>query len=132
MFSRFFLPLLLICGLATGVSAQAASCGELAKQHLATLDQHLDLDYQQMKCLKEVAVRFCSENQANPPANARQKANRIKTFRQAILNCLNARQQTRVKTHFRNERDKKARRNLLDAFLTEFGDEVIVLKKKSK
>lgn len=131
MFSRFILPLLLVCGLATGISAQATSCADLAKNHLSTLDKHLDLDFQQMKCLKEVATRFCSENKANPPANAKQKASRIKTFRQAILNCLNARQEQRVKTHFRNERDKKARRNLLDAFLEEFGDEVIVLKRKS-
>ena len=131
MFSRFILPLLLVCGLATGVSAQASSCAELAKNHLATLDKHLDLDFKQMKCLKEVATRFCSENKANPPANAKQKANRLKTFRQAILNCLSARQQERVKTHFRNERDKKARRNLLDAFLKEFGDEVIIIKRKS-
>jgi len=131
MFFRFILPLLLVCGLATGVTAQATSCADLAKKHLATLDKHLDLDFKQMKCLKEVATSFCSRNNANPPENAKQKANRIKTFRQAILECLNARQQQRVKTHFRNEREKKARRNLLDAFLKEFGDEVIVLKKKS-
>lgn len=131
MYFRFILPLLLVCGLATGLSAQSASCADLAKKHLSTLDEHLDLDYQQMKCLKEVATRLCVKNKENPPANAKQKASRIQTFRKALLNCLDGRQQKQVKTHFRNERDKKARRNLLDAFLKEFGDEAIVLKKKA-
>ncbi len=131
MLYRFILPLLLVCGLATGVSAQPTTCAELAKKHLSTLDEHLDLDFKQMKCLKEAATRFCSKNKENPPANAKQKANRIQTFRKAILECLDARQQQRVKNHFRNEREKKARRNLLDAFLQEFGDEVIILKKKA-
>ncbi|MEM6770788.1 MAG: hypothetical protein AAF597_09415 [Bacteroidota bacterium] len=131
MLIRFCLPFLLICGLATSLTAQATSCADLAKKHLATLDKHLDLDFKQMKCLKEVSTRFCSSNKANPPANAKQKANRLKTFQQAILDCLSARQQERVKTHFRDKRDEKARRSLLQAFLEEFGDEVIIIKRKA-
>ena len=129
---RFLFFALLLLGLGTGLSAQSGNpCADLAKKHLATLDEHLDLDYGQMKCLKEVAVRFCTENRANPPANAKQRDARLKTFRQAILNCLDERQQARVKNHFRNAREKKARKNLLQAFLEEFADEVIVLKRKN-
>lgn len=130
---RFLLSFLLLLGLATGVSAQAGNnpCADLAKKHLSTLDQHLDLDFKQMKCLKEVATRFCSENDAKPATNAKQREARLKTFRQAILNCLSEAQQKRVKTHFRDARDQKARRNLLQAFMDEFADEVIVIKRKN-
>lgn len=127
------LILLLCCSFATSISAQAGNnpCADLAKKHLKTLDQHLDLDFKQMKCLKEVATRFCSENKANPATSAEQRKNRLKKFRQAILNCLSTKQQEKVKSHFRDAKDKKARRNLLNAFMQEFGDEMIVLHKKS-
>lgn len=130
---RFLLSFLLLLGLASGVAAQAGNnpCADLAKRHLSTLDEHLDLDFNQMKCLKEVAVRFCTENKANPATSAKQREARLKTFRQALLNCLDERQQKRVKTHYRNAKDKQARRNLLQAFMEEFGDEVIVIKRKN-
>lgn len=130
---RFFLSFLLLLGLTAGLSAQAGNnpCADLAKRHLSTLDEHLDLDYKQMKCLREVAVRFCTENKAKPATSARQREARLKTFRRALLDCLDERQQKRVTTHYRNARDKQARRNLLQAFLDEFGDEVVVIKRKS-
>lgn len=130
---RLLLSFLVLCGLTAGLAAQAGSnpCADLAKRHLSTLDEHLDLDYKQMKCLKEAAVRFCTENKAKPATSAKQREARLKTFRKALLSCLDERQQKRVTTHYRNARDKKARRNLLQAFLDEFGDEVIVLKRKS-
>ncbi|MEM1358543.1 MAG: hypothetical protein AAGF89_10100 [Bacteroidota bacterium] len=132
MIYRIYLSLLLVCGLTTFASAQGSNpCADLAKKHLKMLDQHLDIDYGQMKCLKEVAVRFCDANKGNPPTNDAQRDNRRKKLRSALLDCLNARQQAKVKTYYRNQRDKKARRDILQAFIEEFGDEVIIIKKRS-
>lgn len=133
MVTRIFFSLLLVCGLAVSASAQGGSnpCADLAKQHLSTLDKHLDLDYGQMKCLKEKAEKFCSFNRENPPTSKAQRDKRVDAFNKAILECLSPAQQKKVKTHYRDQRDEKARRSLLQAFLEEFGDEVIVIKKRS-
>jgi hypothetical protein len=133
MFTRIFFSLLLVCSLAVSASAQSSSspCADLAKQHLKTLDQALDLDFGQMKCLKEKAVNFCDRNRQNPPTSKAQRDKRVAAFNKALLECLNPKQQKRVKTHFRNKRDEKARRSILQAFLEEFGNEVIIIKKRS-
>ncbi|MEM9928863.1 MAG: hypothetical protein AAF840_03500 [Bacteroidota bacterium] len=132
MFTRIFLSLFLVVGLAAAATAQSSSaCADLAKKHLATLDQHLDLDFKQMKCLKEKAVKFCSANKQNPPTSQAQRDKRVAAFRKAILECLNPAQRKKVTTHYRNARDKKERRDLLKAFIDEFGDEVVVIKKRS-
>ncbi|MTB53739.1 hypothetical protein [Lewinella sp. W8] len=132
MFFRIIIPLLLIGGLtSTAAMAQGNPCADLVKNHLATLDQHLDLDFKQMKCLKDKATAFCDKNRQNPPQTAAQKDKRVNAFRKAILECLDARQRQKVITHFKDKRDERARRNLLDAFIQEFGDEVIIIKKRS-
>ncbi len=133
MFTRLFLSLFLVCTLAVSASAQAGTnpCADLARKHLSTLDQHLDLDYQQMKCLKAKAEKFCAANQQNPPTSAAQKDKRVAAFRKALLECLSPQQRKKVTTHYRDARDEQARRDLLKAFIDEFGDEVIVIKKRS-
>jgi hypothetical protein len=131
MFFRIIIPMLLICGLSTSAAmAQGNPCADLVKEHLATLDQHLDLDFKQMKCLREKAQNFCEKNRQNPPQSAAQKDKRVNAFRKAILDCLNERQRQRVISHYKNTRDERARRYLLDAFIEEFGGEVIVVKKR--
>lgn len=132
MVTRILFSLLLVCSLAVSTSAQSNSpCADLAKKHLKILDQALDLDFKQMKCLKEKAVTFCDRNRQNPPTSKAQRDKRVAAFNKAILECLNPMQQKRVKTHFRNKRDEKARRSILKAFLEEFGDEIIIIKKRS-
>jgi len=105
MLNRILFTLMLVCSIAVSGTAQSSStpCADLAKKHLKTLDKALDLDYKQMKCLKEKAVNFCDKNRQNPPSSTAQ----------------------------RDKRDEKARRNILKAFLEEFGDEVIIIKKRS-
>ncbi|MFK8161365.1 MAG: hypothetical protein AB8H12_02785 [Lewinella sp.] len=133
MVTRILFSLLLVCSLTISASAQSSStpCADLAKKHLKTLDQALDLDFKQMKCLKEKAVNFCDKNRQNPPTSKAQRDKRVAAFNKALLECLNPMQQKRVKTHFRNKRDEKARRSILKAFLEEFGNEVIIIKKRS-
>ncbi len=132
MLFRFLFSLLLVGSLSVTASAQSGSnpCAELAKKHLSTLDKHLDLDYRQMKCLKEKAVTFCNKNRQNPPTSKAQREKRLAAFRKAILSCLDAKQRKKVVSHYRDQRDKKNRRNLLQAFMDEFGDEVIIIRKK--
>jgi leucyl aminopeptidase (aminopeptidase T) len=133
MITRILFSLLLVCSLTVTASAQSSSspCADLAKKHLKTLDQALDLDFKQMKCLKEKAVNFCDKNRQNPPTSKAQRDKRVAAFNKALLECLSPKQQKRVKTHYRNKRDQKARRNVLQAFLEEFGNEVIIIKKRS-
>ncbi len=133
MLNRILFTLMLVCSIAVSGTAQSSStpCADLAKKHLKTLDKALDLDYKQMKCLKEKAVNFCDKNRQNPPSSTAQRDKRVNAFRKALLECLTPKQQQRVKTHFRDKRDEKARRNILKAFLEEFGDEVIIIKKRS-
>ena len=133
MVTRILFSLLLICSVVVSASAQSSSspCADLAKKHLKILDQALDLDFGQMKCLKEKAVNFCDKNRQNPPTSKAQRDKRVAAFNKAILECLTPAQRKRVKTHFRNKRDEKARRNILQAFLEEFGDEIIIIKKRS-
>lgn len=128
MLFRILFSLLLVGSLS--VTASAQSCADLAKKHLSTLDKHLDIDYGQMKCLKDKAVTFCDKNRQNPPTSKAQRDKRVAAFRKAILSCLDADQRKKVVSHFRDQRDKKNRRNLLQAFLDEFGDEIIIIKKK--
>lgn len=132
MLFRLLFSLLLVGSLTVTASAQSGSnpCADLAKKHLSTLDQHLDLDFAQMKCLKEKAVKFCTANRQNPATSKAQREKRLATFRKAILSCLNADQRKKVVSHYRDQRDKKNRRNLLQAFMDEFGDEVIIIRKK--
>lgn len=133
MISRIILSCLIVCALAASASAQAGSnpCADVAKKHLSTLDKHLDLDYPQMKCLKEKAVKFCDANRNNPPSNKAQLKKRLAAFQKALLECLNPAQQRKVKTHYRDKRDEQERRSILKAFIEEFGDEVIVIKKRN-
>jgi leucyl aminopeptidase (aminopeptidase T) len=133
MISRLLFSCLIVCGLAVSLAAQAGSnpCATIAKKHLGTLDKHLDLNYNQMKCLKEKAVQFCTANSSNPASSKAQQKKRLAAFQKALLECLNPGQQNKVKTHFRNKRDEKERRSILQAFLEEFGDEVIVIKKRN-
>lgn len=133
MLNRILFTLMLVCSIAVSGTAQSSStpCADLAKKHLKTLDKALDLDYKQMKCLKEKAVNFCDKNRQNPPSSTAQRDKRVNAFRKALLECLTPKQQQRVKTHFRDKRDEKARRSILKAFLEEFGDEVIIIKKRS-
>lgn len=132
MLFRILFSLLLVCSLTVTASAQSGSnpCADLAKKHLSTLDQHLDLDFGQMKCLKEKAVTFCSKNRQNPPTSKAQREKRLTAFRKAILSCLDTDQRKKVVSHYRNKRDQKNRRDLLQAFMDEFGDEVIIIRKK--
>ncbi|TXF89990.1 hypothetical protein FUA23_08540 [Neolewinella aurantiaca] len=132
MIIRFLFSLLIVCSFAGIASAQSgnSTCADLAKKHLSTLDQHLDLDYGQMKCLKEKAVKFCDSNKQNPPTSKAQRDKRLAAFRKAILSCLDAGQRKKVVSHYRDQRDEKNRRDILQAFIDEFGDEVIVIRKK--
>lgn len=133
MITRILFSLLLVSSLAVSSFAQSSSnpCADLAKKHLKTLDQHLDLDFKQMKCLKEKAESFCDKNRQHPPTSKAQRDKRVAAFNKALLECLTPQQQQRVKTHFRDQRDEQARRSIMQAFLEEFGDEVIVIKKRS-
>ncbi len=133
MLSRIILSCLIVCALAVSASAQAGSnpCADVAKKHLSTLDKHLDLDYPQMKCLKEKAEKFCAANRNNPPNNKAQLKKRLAAFQKALLECLNPAQQRKVKTHYRDKRDEQERRSILKAFIEEFGDEVIIIKKRN-
>lgn len=132
MLFRILFSLLLVGSLPVTASAQSGSnpCADLAKKHLSTLDKHLDLDFGQMKCLKEKAVNFCDKNRQNPATSKAQREKRLAAFRKAILACLDTDQRKKVVSHYRDQRDKKARRNLLQAFMDEFGDEVIIIRKK--
>ncbi len=132
MIFRILFSLLLLGSLSVTASAQSGSnpCADLAKKHLATLDEHLDIDFAEMKCLKAKAVKFCSTNRENPPTSQAQRDKRLANFRKAILACLDADQRKKVVAHYRDQRDKKNRRNLLQAFMEEFGDEVIIIRKK--
>lgn len=129
---RYLFTLLLLGGLATSVPAQTSStpCADVVKKHLAALDDHLDLDFGQMKCLREKAMTFCDRNQQNPPANAQQWQDRKDKLRKALLECLDQPQRIRVTTVYRNKQDERARRNILQAFLEEFGDDIIIIKKR--
>lgn len=132
MLFRILYSLLLVGSLTVTASAQSGSnpCADLAKKHLSTLDKHFDLDFGQMKCLKGKAVKFCNTNRQNPPINKAQREKRLATFRKAILSCLDTGQRKKVVSRYRDARDKKNRRNLLQAFMDEFGDEVIIIRKK--
>lgn len=132
MLFRILFSLLLVGSLSVSLAAQSSSnpCADLAKKHLATLDQHLDLDFDQMRCLKAKAVKFCNNNHAKPATSKAQRDKRLAIFRKAILSCLDEDQRKKVVSHYRDQRDKKNRRDLLQAFMEEFGDEVVVIRKK--